>query len=164
MIAASWSSVAGDVGERLVDAGGRRALERRMLVDAGGRPRPRAADHGVFGRIHGISPVDRGRFRTMTATVHEVRVVRAEDPDTQGAVGIFVEAEVHVAKTVQTIGSPGEWGIEEPDDEDYDDELTAIASDQYDVLVGVLAELGIKKVPALDKAVWVDDQDDADED
>jgi len=100
----------------------------------------------------------------MTATVHEVRVVRADDPDTQGAVGIFVEAEVHVAKTVQTISSPGEWGIEEPEDADYDDELTAIASDEYDVLVEVLGELGIKQVPPLDKAAWVDDQDAEDED
>lgn len=58
-----------------------------------------------------------------------------------GFVGVRAVAELTIAGTVQTIVSPGLWGIESDSDESYFDEVYA---DERDVLREILAAIGIE--------------------
>jgi hypothetical protein len=94
----------------------------------------------------------------------EREILSDEDPDTsyldqaefserreayeRGAfefVGVRAKATLNIAGTIQTIFSPGLWGIESDSDDAYFDEVYA---DERDVLRDILAEIGID-LPAL---------------
>jgi hypothetical protein len=65
--------------------------------------------------------------------------------------GIFVRAELVVNGTIQTVQSPGLWAIESDSGEDY---LNEVAGEEYEVLLGILKELGVKpsQVPPIGAA------------
>lgn len=64
-------------------------------------------------------------------------------------IGIFVEAEVEVNGTMQTIRTPGLWNTESDSERSYKDE---IAGEEYEELKDILKGLGIRKVPPLSSA------------
>lgn len=83
-------------------------------------------------------PVD-----SMVATVH-ARTTRFE-PDAEGGWGLTATAELRFALAdgstiVQTISSPGLWGLEEQEDAAY---LSEVEVEQNELLDGMLAALGL---------------------
>jgi hypothetical protein len=65
--------------------------------------------------------------------------------------GVYVEADLLVAGTVQTIRSAGLWGIESNSGNEY---LDGVAEEEYDELLGILEALGVAEdaVPPLEDA------------
>ena len=98
----------------------------------------------------------------MSATLHTpIRVFTIADPDADtsyleqegfeerreayergefGYVAVRATCEILVNGIIETIDSPGLWGIEDDSSPDYLDE---IADDERQILVGVLRELGV---------------------
>jgi len=66
--------------------------------------------------------------------------------------GIYARVEVIVNGTVQTIRSPGLWGIESDSSSAYFDE---VAQDELDTLKGILSEMGIGTAIKLEDAELV---------
>jgi hypothetical protein len=63
--------------------------------------------------------------------------------------GVWVEADVFVGGTIQTIRSDGIWGIES----DSGDYYKEVAKDEYRALKDILRKMGFKKVPPFSDAV-----------
>jgi hypothetical protein len=70
-------------------------------------------------------------------------------------VGVYVEVDLVVAGTIQTIRTPGLWGIESDSDDAYFKEVT---EQEYEELLGILETLGASKnqVPPLAEAHEID--------
>jgi hypothetical protein len=69
--------------------------------------------------------------------------------------GVYVEIDLVVSGTLQTVRSPGLWGVESDSDDAY---FRSVASDEYDELLGILGQLGVSKnrVPPLADAREID--------
>jgi hypothetical protein len=65
-------------------------------------------------------------------------------------VGVRAVADIEVGGVNQEIASGGLWGIESDSGDDY---FATVAKDEYDQLVDILGDLGVKHVPSLDKKV-----------
>jgi hypothetical protein len=67
-------------------------------------------------------------------------------------VGVRVVVQIEVKGTVQTVQSPGIWGVES-DGRDYHRE---VAEDEYHTLVGILKDMGVKSIPPFSKVEFKD--------
>lgn len=67
--------------------------------------------------------------------------------------GIYAKVDLIVDGTRQKIRTPGLWGIESDSEPSY---FKEVAADEYDNLLGILSQLGVKKkqVPPLSSANW----------
>ena len=70
-------------------------------------------------------------------------------------IGVHVEAEVSIADTVQTLTSPGIWGIESDTDEES---LDQIVSEEWKSLRDVLKTVGVPtdKLPLEVQREWIE--------
>ena len=68
-------------------------------------------------------------------------------------IGLFMRADVDVNGETITVRSGGLWGIESDSGRQY---LMEVAVEEYDQLERELAGMGVKKIPALRYATWVD--------
>lgn len=59
--------------------------------------------------------------------------------------GVRIEAAVIVNGTIQSVSTPGLWGVESDASAEY---IKDVAADEYVTLKEILATLGIKKIPA----------------
>lgn len=68
-------------------------------------------------------------------------------------IGVRIEAEVSIADTVQTLTSPGLWGVESDTDEAG---LDQIAGDEWEALRAVLKTIGVPtdQLPLTPKREW----------
>jgi hypothetical protein len=66
-------------------------------------------------------------------------------------IGIYIELELIVANTVQTIRTPGLWGIESNSGNRYFQE---VERQEYEELIGILEKLGVSRrfVPSIASA------------
>ena len=111
-----------------------------------------------------------------TTELQSVRVIFEEDPDPDISyleqdefedrldayrnevfhhIGVHVEAEVSIADTVQTLTSPGIWGIESDTDEES---LDQIVSEEWKSLRDVLKTVGVPtdKLPLEVQREWIE--------
>ena len=114
--------------------------------------------------------------RRPPAELQSVRVIFEEDPDPDTSyleqdefedrlaaykrgefhfVGVRAEAEVLIAETVQTLRSPGLYGIESDTDEE---ELDGLAAEQWTGLRAVLKTVGVPtdQLPLAPNREWIE--------
>ena len=101
---------------------------------------------------------DEGRYKGVSAA--QASKYRKQDQErlaTYGdrwvMVGLWIEVHVNVGGTIQVIRTPGLWGIESDSKESY---FRSIARDEYAQLKDILKQMGIRSVPPLSSAEWVD--------
>lgn len=70
--------------------------------------------------------------------------------------GLYVEEEITVPVAdygvTQTVGSGGLWDMQPGANKSY---LKEVAEEEYDTLKTILKRMGVKQVPALSTAKWV---------
>lgn len=114
--------------------------------------------------------------RKAPAELQSVRVIYEEDPDPDVSyldqsdladrktafkkgefnfVGVRVDAEVLIAETVQTLTSPGMWGIESDTTEE---ELEQLVSEEWGALRAVLKTVGVptEQLPLDVQREWIE--------
>jgi hypothetical protein len=69
--------------------------------------------------------------------------------DSWNMIGTYMEADVDIDGVIQRIRTPGLWGTESDSDKKY---LMSIAKEEYGQLVGILKEIGVRRVPPFSSA------------
>lgn len=107
-----------------------------------------------------LAPTGAGQEPSMKARVHS-RTTRFEQPDADEGYGVVAVAELRFEQAdgssiVQSISSPGLWGLGEKEDAAY---LSEVEAEQNALLDGMLAALGLAGGPVcprcgLDPSEW----------
>lgn len=72
----------------------------------------------------------------------EIRSVTMHHVGDEGMVGIYAQAEIVVAGTIQEVCSGGLWGIESDSDDEY---VTEVETEELGELTLILKELGFSQ-------------------